>query len=249
MSTVIDSYCSLCLLCQLWQILFCSVVDYVDCDRPWFSHMSTLMFVIEPSWLMSWLCRLLLNVIGSSVDYVEFYWSCLAHAPIVPTVIDTDFLLRRSFDCDRTCAKFVDCDQPWSSYKSIMSTAIDLDSLISRLCRLWLTLIGSCVSSVVCDQHWLTPVSTMSSAIDSFEGYIPIFAQGLFLSSVTDADCLMCIDSVDCDWFCRIRLIDCGLLIGSCVDSVDFDRRWLAHMSNLSASIHLDWPRYQLWRL
>ena len=67
---------------------------------------------------------------------------------------------------DLILCNFVDCDRLSSSHLSTMSTEIEPDPLLCRLCWPWSTPIGWCLDSVDCFWKWFAHGSSLSTVIE-----------------------------------------------------------------------------------
>ena len=183
LSTVIDPLLLICQLCRLRSNMILFFVDSVDRDRPRLADVSTLSTVFENDLLMWRLFRLWLNMIESCIDSVNIDRPWLAHMSTLSTEFYPDMLICRLCRMKKwnrhslapvsnlvtfmipnwILCEFVDCDRPSYFHFSTMSTEIEPDPLLCRLCWPWSAPIGSCVDSVDCFWKRLAHVSTLST--------------------------------------------------------------------------------------
>ena len=67
-----------------------SFIDLVDCAWPSFFHVSTPTPLIDPGWLIFWLCRIDWPELPHVSNPVDWNWPLLIDASTIAIVIDTD---------------------------------------------------------------------------------------------------------------------------------------------------------------
>ena len=202
--------------------------------------------MIDPDGLICQLYRLNLTLICSFINSVEWNLEIDTHWLLLWLWLLLWYLIG-------SCVDSFDCDWTWSTHVSTLSTLIDPDWLICRLCRLNLTLLCSFVDSVErnheIDTHWLLcwlwwlggyliwSCATLSAVSNE------IMKSTLIGSCVVSGDFYR-------TWFDLVRL--CRLwstLFFSFVIYVDWDRPWSSLISTLLTVIDPDWLMCRLCRL
>ena len=201
------------LLCRFWWLL-----SYLI----W--SCATLSTVIAPLPLICRLCRLRLTLILLYVDSIDRDRRRLADVSICRLFL--------KMIC--SCVDFFGCEWKWSTHAATLSTLIDPDWLICRLCWLNLHLLSSFVDSVErshqIDTHWLLwwLLWYLIWSCANFSAVSNEIMKPTLIGS--------CVVSGDfyCTWFNLVRLcLLWSTLIGSCVDFIDCDQPRWAHLPNM----------------
>ena len=149
-STEIDPDIRKCRPCRHWLTLI--GIKIVVCLWSWLPHVTTVLTLIDPNWLICWLlCRLKSTHLCSYVDSVKSNWPLSAHVLALSTLIDPDmpmfWLCRLKSTLISSC---VDSDE-WIRTRyaqvSVPSTEI--------------ALIYACVDLVDIDWPWLAYMSIL----------------------------------------------------------------------------------------